>query len=109
MGQSIISDSRFIYGDIESSIIFPDVYIGSKASVKNSIIMPGAYVGHSAYVENAIIGPGAVIESGCAVLGGAEGSIAVVGQNAVASDLKTKFGRYITNSVWSMNPAIQQA
>ena len=108
-GQSIISDDRFIYGDIKNSIIFPDVYIGSKAIVKNSIIMPGAYVGHSAYVENAIIGPGAVIESGCAVFGGAEGSIAVVGQNAVASSLKTRFGRYATNQVGGMNRAIQEA
>ena len=105
--QSIISKGCFIHGEIKNSIIYPGAYIGNKAKVKNSIIMPGAYVGHSAYVEKAIIGPGAVVENGCVVLGGVKQSIAVVGQNAVASSIKTAIGRYKANQVWSMNLTIQ--
>ena len=107
-GNSLISDSSFIHGEVENSIIFPGVYIGSKAKVKDSIIMPGAYVGHSAYVEKAIIGPDAVVEKGCVVLGDAKRSIAVVGHNTVTSSKKIKSARYTANQVWSVKQTTQQ-
>ena len=108
MGNSIIGKNCNIRGDIENSIIYPGAYIGNKAKVKNSIIMPGAYVGHSAYVERAIIGPGAAVDNGRAILGGAKGTIAVVGQNTVASSIKTKIGCRTVNQ-WSRSLSNQEA
>jgi len=70
--------------------------------------MPGAYIGHSAYVEKAIIGPDAVVANSCVVIGDAKQSIAVVGQNTVASSKKIKSARYTANQVWSMNLTTQQ-
>jgi len=96
-GNSLISDSSFIHGEVENSIIFPGAYIGSKAKVKNSIIMPGAYVGHSANVEKAIIGPNAVVENGYFVLADGKQSISVVGHNTVATSEKIKSARYTAN------------
>lgn len=107
-GKSIISEKCCIRGDIQNSIIFPGTYIGKKAKVRNSIIMPGAYIGHNAYVETAIIGPGAAVENGCAVLGNPKQSIAVVGQNTVASPIKAAFGRCTANQIWGMNLKIQE-
>jgi len=107
-GNSLISDSSFIHGEVENSIIFPGAYIGSKAKVKNSIIMPGAYVSQGAYVEKAIIGPDALVENDCVVISDAKQSIAVVGQNTVAFSKKAMSARYTANQVWSMSQTTQQ-
>jgi glucose-1-phosphate adenylyltransferase len=100
--RSLISESCFIHGEIERSVLFPCTFIGKNAKVKNSVIMPGAYIGHGAYVERAIIGPGAAVETGCAVFGRAKQSIAVIGQNAVTSSIFTQFGQYAPNPAYRM-------
>jgi len=58
-----ISEGCSIDGEIENSIIFPDVTIKEGAVVKNSILMPGVTVGSGSIVEYTIIAADTVIGS----------------------------------------------
>ena len=50
-----------IYGRVENSVIFPDVFIGKGAVVRKSVIMPGARVGEGSVVDSAVVGAGCKI------------------------------------------------
>lgn len=64
---SLVSDGCNVYGSVESTVLFPGVYVGRGAIVKDSIIMPGtivedgAVIQYSVISENAVIGKNAVI------------------------------------------------
>lgn len=85
VANSIISEGCLIYGQVDHSVIFPDVYIGAGARVKDSIIMPHVRIEAGAIVERAIIDQQAVVGEGAVIAGrpGPEGrEIIVVGENA---------------------------
>ena len=84
---SMVTEGAMIYGKIDFSILFSDVYIAPGAVVRDSIIMPGAKIMEDAVVQYAIIGEGAVIGQGAIVGGRPEEStnldewgVAVVGE-----------------------------
>jgi len=52
---SMINQGATIYGEVENSIIFSDVYIGKGARVVDSVIMPNVRIEEGAIVEKAII------------------------------------------------------
>jgi glucose-1-phosphate adenylyltransferase len=52
---SLISSGCIINSQVENSILFKKVFVGSGCVIKNSIILPGAYIGDNVYIENCIV------------------------------------------------------
>ena len=67
VNSSIISEGCLVYGEVQHSVIFPDVYIGTGAVVKNSVIMAGVHIEDNVVIDKAIIGRKAVIKQGATV------------------------------------------
>lgn len=61
---SIVSEGCMVFGEVENSIIFPDVYIGKGVSIKNSIIMAGVHIEETVSIDKAIVGRKALIKTG---------------------------------------------
>lgn len=59
----LISEGCLILGEVENSVIFPDVYIGQGAKVKDSILMTGVQIKENVSLQKAIIGHKTVIEN----------------------------------------------
>jgi len=72
---SIISEGCMILGEVEHSVIFPDVYIGPGAKVKDSIIMPNVRIEANSIVNKAIIDHQAVVGENAVVEGAYTGGI----------------------------------
>lgn len=66
---SLINSKGNIFGTVENSILFRDVYISVGAVVRNSIILPGGRVGQYAVVENAIIDKKCIVNDGSIIRG----------------------------------------
>jgi len=64
---SIISEGCLVYGEVNNSVIFPDVYIGAGAVVKNSVIMAGVVIEDNVVINKAIVGRKAVVKRGATV------------------------------------------
>ncbi|MDD4600185.1 Glucose-1-phosphate adenylyltransferase [bioreactor metagenome] len=85
---SIISEGCLIYGEVEHSVIFPDVYIGPGARVKDSIIMSHVRIEANATVDRAIIDQQTVVGEDAIVAGLPEADgrkIIVIGENVTIS------------------------
>ena len=64
---SLITDGCAVYGNVENSVIFQNVYIGKNTVVKNSVIMPNTKIGDNVVIEKAIIGDSAKIRRECRI------------------------------------------
>jgi len=60
---SIISEGCMIFGAVENSVVFPDVYVGEGVKIRDSILMPGAQIKEQVRVEKAIIGHRTILEN----------------------------------------------
>lgn len=58
---SLITEGCNVYGEIDFTVLFDGVNIGSGAVVRDSIVMPGATIEDGAVVQYAIIGENVVI------------------------------------------------
>ena len=58
---SLVADGCEIDGNLEFSVLFPGVKIGTGATITDSILMPGAVVEDGAVVDYSIIAENAVI------------------------------------------------
>jgi glucose-1-phosphate adenylyltransferase len=67
VSNSIISEGCMIFGKVENSIVFPDVYVGHNVVVKDSIIMTGVHIEDNAVVDKAIISHSVNIKNGSTV------------------------------------------
>ncbi|KDR96033.1 glucose-1-phosphate adenylyltransferase [Peptoclostridium litorale DSM 5388] len=61
---SLLNEGCVIYGEIQNSVLFPDVEVEMGAKVVDSVIMSSAKIEEGAVVERAIIGEGVVIKAG---------------------------------------------
>ncbi|MEE1155761.1 MAG: glucose-1-phosphate adenylyltransferase [Acutalibacteraceae bacterium] len=59
---SLVSDGCDIDGNVEFSVLFPGVTVGTGATVTDSILMPGVIVEDGAIVEYAIVSENAIIK-----------------------------------------------
>ncbi|AOZ91079.1 glucose-1-phosphate adenylyltransferase [Paenibacillus crassostreae] len=80
----MLSDSCYIEGYAENSVIFYGVEIGKNSMIKDSVIMPHAKIGRHVIIEHAIIGEGAVIKDG-SVIQGSVNQVNIVGPREVIS------------------------
>jgi glucose-1-phosphate adenylyltransferase len=53
--ESMINEGCIISGNIEKSIVFQGVNVGTGAVIRSSVIMPDAKIGENAYIEKAIV------------------------------------------------------
>ena len=77
----LVTEGCEIRGLIQHSVLSSGAVVDEGAQVIDSVIMPGARIESGAVVKRAIVGENAVVSSGCQI-GGEEGLIAVVGQDA---------------------------
>lgn len=90
---SLIADGCNVYGDLEFSILFPGVTVGTGAKINSSIIMPGATIEEGANIQFAIISENTVVGKN-AVIGSkpedvhnrADWGITVIGDNLKIGD-----------------------
>ena len=54
--RSCINEGCQIFGEVEHSVVFPNVVIEKGAVVRDSILMPGVYIGAGCRVEKAVVG-----------------------------------------------------
>ncbi len=64
---STVTEGCSIYGEVNHSVIFGAVEVGSGSVVRDSVIMPGAKIGDNVTVEKCVIGADAVVENGSKV------------------------------------------
>lgn len=87
VSRSIIGDGCQIFGEVEQSVIFPDVYIAPGAKVSQAVIMPNVKIEAGAVITKAIIGRKAIV--GQDMIIGDGRTVAVVAENlAVAHGLE---------------------
>ncbi|MFE7818592.1 glucose-1-phosphate adenylyltransferase [Priestia megaterium] len=53
--ESLVNEGCVVEGNVEQSVLFPGVQIGSGSEVKKTVVMPTAKIGSNVYIENAII------------------------------------------------------
>lgn len=58
---SLVTDGCAVYGKVENSVIFQNVYIGKNTVIKDSVIMPNAKIGDNVIIDKAIVGDSAII------------------------------------------------
>ena len=58
---SLVTDGCAVYGKVENSVIFQNVYIGKNTVIKDSVIMPNAKIGDNIKINKAIVGDSAII------------------------------------------------
>lgn len=85
INNSIITEGCYIWGSIQSSVIFHSVTVEEGADIRNSILLPGAVIKKCARVYNAIIDENTVIGEN-AVIGSISiednsQSLTVIGKN----------------------------
>ena len=71
---SILSEGCEIYGQVEESVLSPQVKVGKGARVKYSVLMPGAVIEEGAVVEYAIVGENSIIRKNARVGAEPDGS-----------------------------------
>jgi len=64
---SIVNEGCEIYGEINNSVLFNGVKVGTGAIIKNSVILPHTVVKDNAYIENAVIGSDSLIQYGITI------------------------------------------
>lgn len=64
---SMIAEGSRVYGEVDFSILFPNVTVEKGAEVRDSIIMPGTVIKAGATVQYAIVAENAVIEKNAVV------------------------------------------
>ncbi len=61
---SIVSEGSQLYGTVEHSVIFPDVYVAPGAKVKDSVLLQHARIGEGVVLDHVIVGPNTIIHAG---------------------------------------------
>lgn len=64
---STVTEGSTIYGKIEHSVIFADVFVGEGSEILDSVVMPGVHIGENVIIKNSVIGAGASISDGAKI------------------------------------------
>ena len=77
VANSLISSGCIINGNVENSILFKKVFIGSNCTIRNSIILNDVYIGDNSVIENCIVESRGTIQAG-SVYKGAPDDVKIV-------------------------------
>ncbi|MBP2641906.1 MAG: glgC 3 [Firmicutes bacterium] len=61
---SIVSEGSQLYGNVDHTVVFPDVYVAPGAQVKDSVLLPHVRIREGVVLDHVIVGPNTVIEAG---------------------------------------------
>ncbi|MZQ75406.1 MAG: glucose-1-phosphate adenylyltransferase [Peptoclostridium sp.] len=61
---SLLDEGCIIYGNVENSVLFPDVYVAKGARIVDSVIMSNVRIEEGAVIERAIVGEDLIIKAG---------------------------------------------
>lgn len=61
---SLLDEGCVVYGNVENSVLFPDVYVAKGARIVDSVIMSNVRIEEGAVIERAIVGEDVVIKAG---------------------------------------------
>jgi len=64
---SMINEGCYIDGEVNKSVIFPNVKVGKNAKIIQSVIMPNVVVEDNAVIYKSIIGTNSIIKDGSVV------------------------------------------
>lgn len=84
---SLITDGCLVYGKVENSVIFQNVYIGKNTVVRDSVIMPNTKIGDNVVIEKAIIGDSVKIRRGCKIGDGKDISVIAANKDIKANSI----------------------
>lgn len=65
--RSSVTEGCVIYGSIDHSVVFGDVYVGEGSEIIDSVVMPGVKIGKNVVIKNTVIGPKAQIADGAKI------------------------------------------
>ncbi|MCM3571432.1 glucose-1-phosphate adenylyltransferase [Neobacillus mesonae] len=65
--ESLINEGCTIEGEIEHSVVFQSVSVGTGSIVKDSVVMPDAIVGKDCFIEKTIVPSGVIIPDGTVI------------------------------------------
>lgn len=74
---SIISSGCIINGEVENSVIFRKVFVGSNCVIRNSIILNDVYIGDNTIIENCIVESRGTISANSKFVGEKETKIVI--------------------------------
>lgn len=97
---SMITEGCEIYGTVENSVLFGDVYVAPNAVIRDSVVMSGVRVEEGAKIEYSIVDSETTIEKGASV-GSPKDSgegIAVLGSNLTLPEGKSIAGGLMVNA-----------
>jgi len=75
---ALISDGCKILGEVDTTVIFPEVFVEKNTRIKESVIMPKVRIGENVLIEKTIIGEGTIVEDGVKILKDPNGDINVI-------------------------------
>ncbi|TXC81301.1 glucose-1-phosphate adenylyltransferase [Metabacillus litoralis] len=64
---SLVNDGCVIMGNVDHSILFQGVQVGSQTKIKNSVLMPDVVIGENVLLENVIVPSGIEIPNGTVI------------------------------------------
>ncbi|CAM2974634.1 glucose-1-phosphate adenylyltransferase [Paenibacillus sediminis] len=76
---SIVNEGCIVFGDVDHSVLFYGVQVGSGSVIKDSVIMPNTKIGNNVTIYKAIVGEGSVIGDGSVVGSSESGEITLIG------------------------------
>lgn len=75
---ALISDGCKILGEIDTTVVFPQVFVEKGSRIKESVIMPKVQIGKGVSIEKTIIGEGCIIEDGVQIQKDPQGDVVVI-------------------------------
>lgn len=64
---SLVNDGCVIMGNVDHSVLFQGVQVGSQTKIKNSVLMPDVVIGENVLLENVIVPSGIEIPNGTVI------------------------------------------
>lgn len=86
VSNSIVTDGCVVNGNVNHSVLFYDVEIGTGTTIQDSVIMPNVKIGRNVKVQRAIIAEGTIIPDGMSI-GHKEGFIELVDQATISKNI----------------------
>ena len=82
---SLVTDGCAVYGKVENSVIFQNVYIGKNTVIKDSVIMPNAKIGDNVTIKKSIVGDSSIIRKD-SIIGNGEKIVVIPAKKDIKAD-----------------------
>lgn len=82
---SLVTDGCSVYGKVENSVIFQNVYIGKNTVIKDSVIMPNAKIGDNVTIKKSIVGDSSIIRKD-SIIGNGEKIVVIPAKKDIKAD-----------------------